>query len=268
VLNYLVEKYDKRISYFKIWHEVKEAVRQIDLPFAYQQQAVKDVVETFNAWREAGGRRPEVRRVAPYVDERAWRLYGVATLSLRLIDARVTAELCPHRRFWRFEVRMGKAKRASTIRLRRDRDRVYAVFTYEVEPEAERKPLAITAFDVNENTVVVAARIDLKQTVEKVAEWNRDKIQPPTSIRVFKTDFGRLARRYAAIRRRWAEELSLKINGKKLSGVHTREFRKCAQRLREGRRKRDRVNKIAHELTKEHAISVTEDVGKRPQGRW
>jgi hypothetical protein len=72
-----------------------------------------------------------------------------------------------------------------------------------VEPETEKEPVAVTAFDVNENTVVVA-RIDLKIAVEKVTQWNRQWIQPSISIRVIKTDFGRLARRYGAIRRRWA----------------------------------------------------------------
>jgi IS605 OrfB family transposase len=82
---------------------------------------------------------------------------------------------------------------------------------------------------------------------------------------VFRTDFGRLAKRYDSIRRKWAKELTVEINGRKLSGTHTREFRKRVKRLREGKRKRDRVNKVAHELTKEPAILVTENVGKKPQ---
>jgi IS605 OrfB family transposase len=266
-LDYLVQTYGgKRASYFKVWHEVKEVVKQIGLPSAYAQQAVKDAVETYNAWAEAGGKPPAVRRVAPYVVEISWRFNSLTSLSLRLMSGRHTAELWPHKRFWLFEwlVRIGKAKRASTIRLRRVKDRVYAVFVYEVEPEGEKEPVAITAFDVNENTVV-AARVDLKATADRVARWNREWISPPISIRVFKTDFGRLARRYDAIRRRWAEELTVEVGGRRISGVHTMEYRRRVKRLRERDRKRDRVNKVAHELTREAAILVTEDLGEKPQ---
>ena len=266
VLDYLAERYKDRVSYFRVWHEVKEMVKQHGLPFAYQQQAVKDAVETFNAWVETGGVRPTVRRATPYADERAWRFEDFTAISIRLMNGRHIVDLWPHRRFWRFEwlVRIGKASRANTIRLKRIRDKVYAVFTYEVEPEVEKRPIAVTAFDVNENTVVVA-KIDLRETVDKVAQWNRNRITPSISIHVFRTDFGRLAKRYDAIRRKWAEELSIEINGRRIPGTTTREFRKRAKRLREGNRKKDRVNKIANELTKEPAVLITEDLGEKPQ---
>jgi len=267
VVDYLVRSYGgKRASYFKVWHEVKEVVKQFGLPSAYAQQAVKDAVETYNAWAEAGGKPPAVRRVAPYVVEISWRPNSLTSLSLRLMSERHVVELWPHKRFWHYEwlVRIGRAKRASTIRLRRVGNRVYAVFVYEVEPEPPREPEAVIAFDVNENTVV-AAKVDLKALVDRVAQWNREWISPPISIRVFKTDFGRLAKRYGAIRRRWAEELTVEVNGKKLSGTHTREYRKRVKRLRERSRKRDRVNKLANMLTREPAVLVTEDVGKKPQ---
>jgi transposase len=267
VVDYLVQNYKGgKASYFKVWHEVKEAVRRLGLPTAYAQQAVKDAVETYNAWAEAGGKPPAVRRVAPYVAETAWSANSLTSLSIRLMSSRHVVELWPHKRFWLFEwlVRTGRARRANTIRLRRVKNKVYAVFTYDVEPEPPREPEAVVAFDVNENTVVVA-RVDLKATVDRVAQWNREWVQPPISIRVFRTDFGRLARRYDAIRRRWADELSVEVNGKKLAGAHTREYRKRVRRLRERSRKRDRVNKIAHELTGEAAILVTENVGKKPQ---
>ena len=112
---------------------------------------------------------------------------------------------------------------------------------------------------------MVAARVDLKASADVVARWNGEWMSPPISIMVFRTDFGRLARRYGAIRRRWAEELSVEIIGKRLSGTHTREYRKRVKKLKERDRKRDRVNKVAHELTKEPAFLVTENVGKKPQ---
>ncbi|MCU7788327.1 hypothetical protein ODS41_10440 [Pyrobaculum sp. 3827-6] len=82
---------------------------------------MKDAVETYNAWVETGGKPPEVRRVAPYVVETAWHLSSLTEVSIRLMSGRHAAELWPHRRFWKFEwlVRMGKAERSSTIRLRR-----------------------------------------------------------------------------------------------------------------------------------------------------
>jgi IS605 OrfB family transposase len=267
VVEYLVEKYGgKKASYFRVWHEVKDAVQQLGLPFAYAQQAVKDAVEAYNAWREVGGRPPEIRRVSPYADERAWRFSSATALSIRLVSGRHVVDLWPHKRFWLYEwlVRIGRAKRASTIRLKRVKNKVYAVFIYEVETERGKEPVAVTAFDVNENTVV-AARIDLKASVNMVARWNREWISTPISIKVFRTDFGRLAKRYDAIRRRWAEELSVEVGGRELSGAHTREFRKRVRRLRERNRKKDRVYKIAHELTKEPAVLVTEELGKKPQ---
>jgi hypothetical protein len=206
VVEYLVQTYGgKRASYFKVWHEVKEVVKQIGLPFAYAQQAVKDAVETYNSWAEAGGRPPEIRKVSPYATQIVWRFNSPTSLSLRLMSGRHVVELWPHKRFWLFEwlVRTGRARRANTIRLRRVKNKVYAVFVYEVEPEPPREPTAVVAFDVNENTVV-AARVDLKATVDRVAQWNRQWVQPSISIKVFKTDFVWLAKRYAVFRRLWA----------------------------------------------------------------
>jgi hypothetical protein len=48
---------------------VKELVEQTRSPSTYQQQAVKEAAEIYNALVEVGGRLPEVRRVAPYVAE-------------------------------------------------------------------------------------------------------------------------------------------------------------------------------------------------------
>ncbi|AET34191.1 hypothetical protein [Pyrobaculum ferrireducens] len=58
------------------------------------------------------------------------------------MSGRHAAELWPHMRFWKFEwlVRMGKAERSSTIRLRRVKHRLYAIFTYEMEPREPKEP--------------------------------------------------------------------------------------------------------------------------------
>ncbi|MGC9050556.1 hypothetical protein, partial [Pyrobaculum sp.] len=39
VVEHLVQTYGgKRANFFKVWHEVKDLVKQTGLPFAYQQQ--------------------------------------------------------------------------------------------------------------------------------------------------------------------------------------------------------------------------------------
>ncbi len=45
----------------------------------------------------------------------------------------------------------------------------------------------------------------------------------------------------------------------------TREFRKFARRLREGRRKEGRVRQVARQMTKSPAVIITEELGKNPQ---
>ncbi|WP_158307121.1 hypothetical protein [Pyrobaculum ferrireducens] len=101
VVEYLVQSYNGRSAgCFRVWHEVKETVRRLGLPSAYAQQAVKDAVETYNAWATAGERPPEIRKVSPYTDEMAWRLDSATALSIRLMSGRHIAELWPHKRFW------------------------------------------------------------------------------------------------------------------------------------------------------------------------
>ncbi|MGC9170631.1 MAG: hypothetical protein ACP5HD_07800, partial [Thermoproteus sp.] len=83
-VDYLVRSYKgRRASYFRVWDKVKEAVKQTGLPFAYQQQAVKEAVEAYNSWAETGGRPPSIRRISLYADERAWRMKGLTAVSLR-----------------------------------------------------------------------------------------------------------------------------------------------------------------------------------------
>jgi putative transposase len=73
---------------------------------------------------------------------------------------------------------------------------------------AKRKPPAeVVAFDVNENTVAVAS-VSLLSTVDAVAQWNRQYIDP--TVYSIKTDFGRLAKRYEAVRNAKLEELKRK----------------------------------------------------------
>jgi len=65
-------------------------------------------------------------------------------------------------------------------------------------------PAEVVAFDVNENTVAVA-KVSLLATVDAVAWWNRQYVDP--AVYSIRTDFGRLAKRYEAVRNAKLEEL-------------------------------------------------------------
>jgi len=144
----------------------------------------------------------------------------------------------------------------------------YAVFVFDVVPRRE-PPAEVVAFDVNENSVAVA-RVSLLSTVDAVARWNRQYVDP--AVYSIKTDFGRLAKRYEAVRGRKLEELKRKYpfvgrdEEEKVQNVtDTREFRRFAKRLRERRRKESRVRQISREMTRSPAVIITEDLGKNPQ---
>jgi len=130
-------------------------------------------------------------------------------------------------------------------------------------------PAEVAAFDVNENTVAVA-KVSLLATVDRVASWNRQYINP--AVYLIRTDFGRLAKRYEAVRNAKLEELKRKYpyagrdeEERRQNVTDTREFRRFARRLRERRRKEGRVRQIAREATKSPAVIITEELGKNPQ---
>jgi len=139
---------------------------------------------------------------------------------------------------------------------------------FDVVPKRE-PPAEAVAFDVNENSVAVA-RVTLLSTVDAVAQWNRQYVDP--AVYFIKTDFGRLAKRYEAVRNAKLEGLKRKYpyagrdDEEKVQNVtDTREFRKFARRLRERRRKEARVRQIVREVTKSPALIITEELGKNPQ---
>jgi IS605 OrfB family transposase len=152
--------------------------------------------------------------------------------------------------------------------LKRRRGRWYAVFVFDVASKSE-SPAEVVAFDVNENSVAVA-RLSILATVDRIASWNRQYINP--AVYLIRTDFGRLAKRYEAVRNAKLEELKQKYpyaggdDEEKVQNVtDMREFRKFARRLRERRRKEGRVRQIAREMTKSPAVIITEELGKNPQ---
>ena len=161
-----------------------------------------------------------------------------------------------------------EAELASTLMLKRKRDRWYAVFAFDVQPR-EEPPAEAVAFDINENSIAVA-RVSLLSTVDAVARWNRRYVDP--AVYSVRTDFGRLAKRYEAVRGRKLEELKGKYpfagrdgDGRGQNVADTREFRRFARRLRERRRKDARAKQVAREVARSPAVIVTEELGKNPQ---
>jgi transposase, IS605 OrfB family, central region len=174
--------------------------------------------------------------------------------------------LRPHKRFWLYWWRVlnGEAELASTLIVKRKVNKWYAIFIFKLKPRKE-EPRSIVAFDINENTVAVG-KIDIKTTVGKVVDWNRQHVTP--ELYMIRTDFGRLARRYERVRNAIIERLKPEFalpNGNYVNVTNTKEFRKQVRRLREEDRKLSRVRHVANELTRTPAIIVTEELGDNPQ---
>ena len=245
-------------------HLIIQAIRQ-----------ASEIAKSFIARRRRGlvdKPYPEVRSVSIRFTEKAWSYEQFTSsiapvrLSLSLLGGRREIWLRPHKRFWLYwwKVLNGEAELARTLIVKRRLNKWYAVFIFELKPR-EEEPQSIIAFDINENTVAVS-RVDLPSTVDKVVDWNRQYVTP--QLYMIRTDFGRLARRYEAIRNAVIEKLKPRFvlpNGKYVSITDTREYRKQVRRLREGNRKLGRVRHVANELTKTPAIIITEELGEKPQ---
>ncbi|MFP3303526.1 MAG: transposase, partial [Caldivirga sp.] len=215
---------------------------------------------------------PEVRSVSIRFTEKAWsyeqfiRSIAPVKLELSLLGGRREIWLRPHKRFWLYwwRVLTGEAELARTLIVKRRLNKWYAVFIFEIKPK-EGAPQSVVSFDINENTVAVS-RVDLPSTVDKVVNWNKQYLMP--QFYMIRTDFGRLARRYEAIRNTIIEKLKPGFalpNGNYVNVANTREFRKRVKRLREEERKVGRVRHVANELTKSPSIIITEDLGENPQ---
>ncbi|MFZ8841092.1 MAG: IS200/IS605 family accessory protein TnpB-related protein [Pyrobaculum sp.] len=256
--------------------------KQYPLPAQLIQQAMNQGVETGKSFLKLkkDGRvhkpRPEVRRVSMRFAKDSWNYKKAISstapvrLALSLPGGRREVWIRPHRRFWFYwwRVLRKEAELASTLMLKRRRGRWFAIFVFDVVPKRE-PPAEVVAFDVNENTVAVA-RLSLLATVDRIASWNRQYVNP--AVYSIKTDFGRLARRYEAVRDKKLEELKQRYpfagrdeEERRQNVADTREFRKFARRLRERRRKEGRIKQIASEMTKNPAVIITEELGKNPQ---
>jgi putative transposase len=155
-------------------------------------------------------------------------------IAVSLPGGRREVWIKPHRKFWLYwwKVLRKEAELASTLVLKRRRGRWYVVFVFDLAPKRETPAEAI-AFDVNENWVAVA-KVSLLSTVDAVARWNRQYLDP--AVYSIKTDFGRLAKRYEAVRNAKLEELKRKYpyagrdkEERRQNVADTREFRKIRE---------------------------------------
>ncbi len=256
--------------------------KQYPLPSQLIQQAMNQGVEIGKSFLELkrDGRvhkpRPEVRQVSIRFAKNSWSYRKTAAsaapvkIAVSLPGGRREVWIKPHRRFWLYwwRVLRKEAELASTLILKRRRNKWYAIFVFDLAPERE-PPAEAVAFDVNENSVAVA-RVSLLATVDAVAQWNRQYVDP--AVYFMKTDFGRLAKRYEAVRNAKLEELKQKYpyagrdeEERRQNVTDTREYKKFARRLRERRRKEGRVRQISREVTKSPAVIITEELGKNPQ---
>jgi putative transposase len=203
------------------YNELYRRFRELyPLPAQLVQQAINQGVEigkSFLALKKDGRvykPRPEVRRVSIRFAKDSWSYRKTAAsvapvkIAVSLPGGRGEVWIKPHRRFWLYwwRVLRKEADLTSTLMLKRRRGRWYAVFVFDVAPKKEM-PTEAVAFDVNENSVAVA-RVSLFSTVDAVARWNRRYIDP--TVYFIKTDFGRLAKRYEAVRNAKLEELKRK----------------------------------------------------------
>jgi putative transposase len=225
--------------------------KQYPLPSQLIQQAMNQGVETGKSFLELkrNGRvhkpHPEVRHVFIRFAKDSWS-YRKTTASTTPVKIAVSLPggrrevwIKPHRCLWLYwwKVLRKEAELASTLVLKRRRGRWYAVFVFDVASKSE-PPAEVVGFDVNENSVAVA-RLSLLATVDRVAGWNRQYINP--AVYLIRTDFGRLAKRYEAVRGRKLEELKQRYpfagrdeEERRQNVADTREFRRFTRRLREG----------------------------------
>jgi putative transposase len=256
--------------------------KQYPLPSQLIQQAMNQGVEigkSFLALKRDGRVHkpgPEVRQVSIRFAKNSWSYRKTVAsaapvkIAVSLPGGRREIWIKPHRRFWLYwwRVLRKEAELASTLILKWRRNKCYAVFVFDLASERE-PPAEAVAFDVNENSVAVA-RVTLLSTVDAVAGWNRRYVDP--AVYSIKTDFGRLAKRYEAVRNAKLEELKQRYpfvgrdeDERRQNVADTREFRRFARRLRERRRKEGRVRQTAREMTKSPAVIITEELGKNPQ---
>jgi ABC-type spermidine/putrescine transport system permease subunit II len=153
------------------YNELYRRFRELyPLPSQLIQQAMNQGVETGKSFLELkrDGRvrkpRPEVGRVSIRFAKDSWSYKKAISstapvrLALSLPGGRREVWIKPHRKFWLYwwKVLSKEAELASTLIVKRRRNKWYAVFVFDLAPERE-PPEEAVAFNVNENSVAAVA---------------------------------------------------------------------------------------------------------------
>jgi putative transposase len=132
------------------------------LPSHYIHTACQDAstrIKSFNKLKKRGlakSERPEVNRIAIWLDDHLWKRVGYTTILVSTHEGWMPVELRPHRQFWEY-VNSGWTLRAQPkmrLEYKRRRLLMYFVFMKAVNIDEERAENVVSV-DVNEDNVTV-----------------------------------------------------------------------------------------------------------------
>jgi putative transposase len=132
------------------------------LPSHYIHTACQDAstrIKSFNKLKKRGlakSERPEVNRIAIWLDDHLWKRVGYTTILVSTHKGWVPVELRPHKQFWEYVNSEWTLRAQPKMRLdyKRKRLLVYLVFTKAVNID-EEKAENVVSVDVNEDNVTV-----------------------------------------------------------------------------------------------------------------
>ncbi|MCC6046935.1 MAG: transposase [Desulfurococcaceae archaeon] len=142
------------------YRELRERFPQ--LPSHYIHTACQDAstrIKSFNKLKKRGlakSERPEVNRVAIWLDDHLWKRVGYTTILVSTHKGWVPVELRPHKQFWEYVNSEWALRTQPKMRLdyKRRRLLVYLVFTKAANIDEERTENVVSV-DVNEDNVTV-----------------------------------------------------------------------------------------------------------------
>jgi len=266
-------------KYNELYRRFRE---QYPLPAQLIQQAMNQGVEigkSFLALKRDGRvhkPRPEVRRVSIRFAKDSWSyrktVASVAPvkIAVSLPGGRREIWIKPHRRFWLYWWKVLAQRGRARLHADAEAAEGQVVCHIRLRRGAQEGASGGGSCLRRKRKHSRSRQVSLLATVDAVARWNRQYVDP--AVYSIRTDFGRLAKRYEAVRNAKLEELKRRYpyagrdeEERRQNVTDTREFRKFARRLRERRRKEGRVRQIAREMTKSPAVIITEELGKNPQ---
>jgi len=193
------------------------------LPSHYVYTACQDTstrAKSFLRLKKLGltGRKyPEVRKVSIWLDDHLWKPNGLTSIRIATHKGWVTAEIEPHKQYWKYINRGWRLASEAKIKLDK-RSRQLVIYLTFVKDVNEYKPKGYLPVDVNENNVT--------KMVDGIAY-------------LFETSIEKLVLGYYYRRKRVQERYD------KLYGKRSRIKRKALRRLKERRKKQDIRWKIA-----------------------